>query len=156
MKKLPETILCILNGMKNNREVRIIDLTRFPDHRGSLTVIEELKDIPFSIKPAYWVYDVPHNGTRGGHAHHEQQQIIIALSGSFSVIVDNGLSKQTYHLSDPSKGLYISAGIWNTLENFSSGAVCMVLASGSYDEDDYIREYEEFLKIKQSDNSCPA
>lgn len=142
--------------MKNNCEVRIIDLTRFLDHRGALTVIEELKDIPFSIKRAYWIYGVPGDETRGEHAHHEQQQIIIAISGSFEVTVDNGVSKHTYHLNDPSKGLYISAGIWNTLKNFSEGSVCMVLASGSYDKNDYIQEYEEFIKIKQRDNICQA
>lgn len=135
--------------MENNREVRIIDIPRFLDHRGILSVVEEMKEIPFLIKRAYWAYDVPGDASRGGHAHIEQQQVIIAITGSFSVTTDDGSVKQTFLLDNPSQGLYISGGIWNTLDNFSPGAVCMVLASDPYDENDYIRDYDEFLKIQK-------
>lgn len=126
-------------------KVRIIDLTKITDPRGNLTVVEEGLDAPFTIARAYWTYDVPAGESRGGHAHKQLQQLIIATSGSFDVTVDDGEEQKTYHLNHPYQGLYVGPGIWRTLEDFSSGAVCLVLASHLFDEQDYIREYEDFL-----------
>ena len=125
---------------------RIIQLPKIVDPRGNLTVAEELKNVPFDIKRAYWVYDVPGGESRGGHAHKRLRQLIVALSGAFHVTLDNGCERKTYLLNHPWEGLYVETGIWRTLDDFSSGAVCMVLASEPYEEDDYIYEYDEFLK----------
>lgn len=125
---------------------RIIQLPKIVDPRGNLTVAEELKNVPFDIKRAYWVYDVPGGESRGGHAHKRLRQLIVALSGSFHVTLDNGHERKTYLLNHPWEGLYVETGIWRTLDDFSSGAVCMVLASEPYDEDDYIYEYDDFQK----------
>ncbi len=116
-----------------------------PDGRGNLSVIE--KDfLPYTIKRVYYLYDVPSDSFRGGHAHIEQQEFLIALSGSFDVTIDNGKDKKKITLNKPNKGLLIPTGIWRELENFSSGAICLVLSSGEFMEEDYIREYSEFLK----------
>lgn len=129
---------------------RIIELPKICDPRGNLTVAEECKNVPFDIKRAYWTYDVPGGESRGGHAHKECLSFIIAVSGSFTVTLDDGLgTKCEYHLNHPWQGLLINTGIWRTLEDFSSGAVCLVLASELYDEEDYIYDYEEFLASKQ-------
>lgn len=124
------------------------------DRQGNLTVVENGITLPFDVRRVYYLYDVPGGLGRGGHAHHRQQQLIVAVSGSFSVTLDDGNVKRTFLLNHPYQGLLVSAGIWNTLEDFSSGAVCMVLASDPYDEDDYIREYEDFinLKMEREDN----
>ena len=129
---------------------RIIQLPKIVDPRGNLTVAEELKHVPFDIKRAYWVYDVPGGESRGGHAHKRLRQLIVALSGSFHVTLDNGHERKTYLLNHPWEGLYVETGIWRTLDDFSSGAVCMVLASEPYDEDDYIYEYDDFQKFIHS------
>ena len=129
---------------------RIIQLPKIVDPRGNLTVAEELKNVPFDIKRAYWVYDVPGGESRGGHAHKRLRQLIVALSGSFHVTLDNGHERKTYLLNHPWEGLYVETGIWRTLDDFSSGAVCMVLASVPYDEDDYIYEYDDFQKYIHS------
>lgn len=126
----------------------IINLPKISDPRGNLTVAEQLKDVPFSIKRAYWVYDVPGGESRGGHAHKRLKQLVIALSGSFHVTLDDGKTRETYLMNHPWQGLLIDTGIWRTLDDFSSGAVCLVLASELFDEDDYIYEYEDFLKYK--------
>lgn len=131
-------------------EPRIIELTRIYDHRGNLSVVEEFKDVPFEIKRVYWVYDVPGGESRGGHAHREQSEFIVAANGSFSVTVEYGEERKTFFLNHPYRGLLIPTGIWRTLDDFSSGAVCLVLASDFFDESDYIREYDEFLKYKNS------
>lgn len=123
---------------------RIIDLQKIIDPRGNLTVTEQFKNIPFDIKRVYWVYDVPGGESRGGHAHKECKEFIIAVSGSFHVTLDNGNEKTTYLLNHPYQGLLVGTGVWRTLDDFSSGAVCLVLASELYDEDDYIRDYNEF------------
>lgn len=116
-----------------------------PDGRGNLSVIE--KDfLPYPIKRVYYLYDVPSDSFRGGHAHIEQQEFLIALSGSFDVTIDNGKDKKKITLNKPNKGLLIPTGIWRELENFSSGAICLVLSSGEFIEEDYIRDYSEFLK----------
>ena len=125
---------------------KIINLTKIVDPRGNLTVAEQMKDVPFDIKRAYWVYDVPGGESRGGHAHKRLQRFVIALSGSFHVTLDNGREKKTVLLNHPWQGLLIDTNTWRTLDDFSSGAVCLVLASELYDEDDYIYDYDEFLK----------
>ncbi len=115
-----------------------------PDGRGNLSVIE--KDyLPYPIKRVYYLYDVPSDSFRGGHAHIEQQEFLIALSGSFDVTIDNGKNKKKITLNKPNKGLLIPTGIWRELENFSSGAICLVLSSGEFIEEDYIRDYQDYL-----------
>lgn len=125
---------------------KIIELPKITDPRGNLTVVEQLKEVPFEIKRVYWTYDVPGGERRGGHAHKNLLQLIVALGGSFHVTLDNGKEKETHLLNHPYQGLLVPTMTWRTLEDFSSGAVCMVLTSDFYDEDDYIREYDDFLK----------
>lgn len=124
----------------------LIDFPKITDPRGNLTVAQAHTDVPFSIKRAYWVYDVPAGECRGGHAHKLCKEILIALSGSFHVTVDNGEEQKTVLLNHPYQGLLIDTDVWRTLDDFSSGAVCLVLASEPFDEDDYIREYDDFLR----------
>jgi dTDP-4-dehydrorhamnose 3,5-epimerase-like enzyme len=129
--------------------IQLIDIPKIsdPDGRGNLSVIE--KDIiPFQIQRVYYLYDVPSNSTRGGHAHLELMQCLIALSGSFDVVLDDGQSKKVVTLNRPDLGLFIPTGIWRELENFSSGGVCLSLVSDVYKEEDYIREYSDFLSFK--------
>lgn len=133
----------------NKKIGRIIDLKKIVDPRGNLTVIEGETDVPFAIQRVYWVYDVPAGEYRGGHAHKNCRELLVALSGSFQVTIDNGTEKETYLLNHPYQGLLIEAGLWRTLDDFSSGAVCMVLASDPFEEEDYIREYEKFIKGKK-------
>lgn len=129
-------------------KVRLIEIPKVHDERGSLAVIE--KDVlPFKIKRIYYLYDVPSDSYRGGHAHKEQESLIIALSGSFEVIVDDGTSRKRIMLNKPTQGLYISTHIWREIDNFSSGAVCLVLASTNYNEAEYIRDYDEFCNLKR-------
>lgn len=131
-------------------EAKIIDLVKIVDPRGNLTVAEGCKDVPFDVKRVYWVYDVPAGENRGGHAHKKCQEFIIALSGSFHVTLDNGREQVTVLLNHPYQGLFVDTSTWRTLDDFSSGAVCLVLASETFDEADYIREYDAFLEyIKQ-------
>ncbi|MGP1464065.1 sugar 3,4-ketoisomerase [Prevotella koreensis] len=125
---------------------KIIELQKVTDPRGNLTVAEGITQIPFEIARAYWVYDVPGGESRGGHAHKRLKQLVVATSGSFTVTLDNGREQKKYLLNHPWQGLLIDTGIWRTLDDFSSGAVCLVLASQRYEEDDYIYEYDDFLK----------
>jgi len=125
---------------------RIIDLPKIMDPRGNLTVAEGDGLVPFDIKRAYWVYDVPGGMGRGGHAHKRLRQVLIAVSGSFHVALDNGRERETILLNHPWQGLVVETNIWRTLDDFSSGAVCLVLASEHYEEEDYIYDYDEFLK----------
>lgn len=118
------------------------------DRKGNLTVVENNKTIPFDVKRAYYLYDVPAGESRGGHAHKKLYQLIIAASGSFTVTLDDGNLKRTFILNRPYQGLMVVPGIWRTLDDFSSGAVCLVLASERYSDDDYIRDYNEFYKFK--------
>ncbi len=127
-------------------DINIIELPRVSDPRGNLTFAEEQQLVPFDIKRAYWVYDVPAGESRGGHAHKRLQQLVIAVNGSFTVTLDNGYERRSVLLNHPWQGLVIDVNTWRTLDDFSSGAVCLVLASEHYDEDDYIYDYEEFLK----------
>ncbi|MAO08489.1 MAG: hypothetical protein CL596_07250 [Alteromonas sp.] len=118
-----------------------------PDGRGNLSVIEK-NIIPFQIKRVYYLYDVPSDSSRGGHAHKELQQFLIAVGGSFDVVISNGETKEVFTLNKPNKGLLIPSGYWRELENFSAGAGCLSLVSDVYKEEDYIRDYEEFLSYK--------
>lgn len=127
-------------------DIKLIDLPKIVDPRGNLTVAEENNLVPFDIKRAYWVYDVPAGESRGGHAHKQLRQLVIALSGSFTVTLDNGYERKTVLLNHPWQGLLIDTNIWRTLDDFSSGAVCLVLASEHFSEGDYIYDYNEFLK----------
>ena len=118
------------------------------DRRGNLTVIENGLTLPFDVRRVFYLYDVPGGESRGGHAHRMQSQFIVAASGSFTVTLDDGHVKRTFLLNHPYQGLYITPGIWDSLDDFSSGAVCMVFSSGPFDEKDYIRDYKEFLEFK--------
>jgi len=131
----------------NLSKCKIINLPKITDRKGNLTFIEENRHIPFEIKRVYYLYDVPGGETRGGHAHKRLQQFIIAASGSFDVIFDDGFERKRFHLNRSYYGLYVAPMIWRVLNNFSSGSVCLVLASDFYDEDDYIRDYETFKKM---------
>ncbi len=127
-------------------KVRLIDLPKILDERGNLSFIEEYMHIPFKIERVYWIYDVPGGQVRGGHAFKKQQELIVALSGSFDVIVDNGKNKKTFTLNRSYFGLYIPEGLWRQMENFSTNSVALVLSSTMFDEKDYIRSYEEYVK----------
>lgn len=127
----------------------IIQLPQIYDPRGNLSFIEGNKQIPFDIKRVYYLYDVPDGKTRGGHAHKNLQQFIIAMSGSFDLVLDDGFEKRTINLTRSNKAVYVPRMIWRKLENFSSGAVCMVLASEYYNENDYYRNYSDFLAAVQ-------
>ncbi|MBR2630851.1 MAG: WxcM-like domain-containing protein [Bacteroidaceae bacterium] len=129
----------------NKLDYEIIELPRITDPRGNLTVAEQMKNVPFDIKRVYWTYDVPGGESRGGHAHKNLYQLVIAMSGSFTVTLDNGYKRQTVLLNHPWQGLLIKPNTWRTLDDFSSGAVCMVLASEPFDLEDYIYEYEDFI-----------
>ncbi|MCA3183478.1 MAG: WxcM-like domain-containing protein [Cupriavidus sp.] len=127
---------------------QIVQLPKITDPRGNLTFIEGGNHVPFDIERVYYLYDVPGGAERGGHAHKGLHQLIIAMSGSFDVVLDDGVNKKRVHLSRSYSGLYVCPMIWRELDNFSSGSVCMVLASNKYDEDDYYRDYEQFLQGK--------
>lgn len=133
--------------MSTTTSVKFIEIPKVHDERGSLAVIEK-EVLPFGIKRVYYLFDVPSDSYRGGHAHKEQESLIVALSGSFEVIVDDGNSKQCFMLNKPTQGLYIPTHIWREIDNFSSGAVCLVLASTEFDESEYIRDYDKFCQLK--------
>lgn len=126
---------------------KIIDLPKIEDPRGNLTFIEGGRHVPFEIKRAYYLYDVPGGSHRGGHAHKDLHQLLIAMSGSFDITLDDGRTRFKYHLNRSYYGLYIPPMIWREIDNFSSGSVCMVLASEHYLEDDYYRDYDEFRQV---------
>lgn len=119
------------------------------DRKGNLTVIENFKSVPFDVKRTYYLYDIPGGESRGGHAHRGLYQLIVAVSGSFTVTLDDGEVKRTFFLNRPYQGLMVVPGIWRTLDEFSSGSVCMVLASEGYSEDDYIRNYDDFMEFRK-------
>lgn len=131
--------------MKNTP--KIIELPKISDPRGNLSVIEEFKDIPFKIERTYWIYDVPGGEARGGHAYKENEEFIVALSGSFDVILDDGIEKKTYHLNRSYYGLYVPKGVWREMENFSTNSLALVLASTKFNPNDYIRDYDEFKSL---------
>jgi hypothetical protein len=127
---------------------KIVDLPKIADPRGNLTFVEPDRHIPFDIQRVYYLYDVPGGAERGGHAHKALHQLIIAMSGSFDVVLDDGSKKQRFHLNRSYYGLYVCPMIWRELDNFSSGSVCLVLASNRYDEADYYRSYDDYVRAQ--------
>ena len=127
---------------------QIINLPKFLDTRGNLSFVEQNNHIPFTIRRTYWLYDVPGGESRGGHAYKENEEFIVALSGSFDVILDDGKEKKAYTLNRSYYGLYVPKGLWREMENFSTNSLAMILSSTDYDENDYVRDYDEFLKLK--------
>lgn len=134
--------------MSRIADAKIIELPKFLDARGNLSFIEELSHIPFKIERTYWIYDVPGGEARGGHAYRENEEFIVALSGSFDVILDDGKQKKTFSLNRSYYGLYVPKGLWREMDNFSTNSLALVLASTSYDAEDYIRDYQEFQTLK--------
>ncbi len=133
----------------NISDCKIVDLPKFLDKRGNLSFVEQMNHIPFEIKRSYWIYDVPGGESRGGHAVRENQEFIVALSGSFDVILDDGKEKRKFSLNRSYYGLYVPKGIWREMDNFSTNSLALVLSSIPYSMDDYIREYDDFLKFAQ-------
>ena len=130
-----------------NIQGKIINLPKILDSRGNLSFVEQFKHIPFEIKRTYWIYDVPGGEARGGHAYRENQEFVIALSGSFDVILDNGKEKTVFSLNRSYYGLYIPKGIWREINNFSTNSLALVLSSTRYNEEDYIRDYQKFISL---------
>ncbi len=130
-------------------DVKRIELPKFLDARGNLSFAEQNNHIPFAIKRAYWIYDVPGGEDRGGHAFKENQEVVIALSGAFDVVVDDGKNKKTFTLNRSYYGLYIPQGLWRTMENFSTNSLALEFGSEHYEMSDYIRDYDEFLNLKK-------
>ncbi len=126
----------------------IIDLPKFLDARGNLSFVEQVNHIPFVIRRTYWLYDVPGGEARGGHAYKENQEFIVALSGSFDVILDDGKEKKVFTLNRSYYGLYVPKGLWREMENFSTNSLALILSSTDYDANDYIRDYDVFIKMK--------
>ena len=135
--------------MVNIEKVSLINLPKILDSRGNLSFIEENNQIPFLIKRTYWIYDVPGGETRGGHAFKLQQELIVALSGSFDVVLDDGMTKQVFQLNRSYYGLYVPAGFWRQMQNFSTNSLAIVLCSTFFDENDYIRNYQSFLDFRK-------
>lgn len=128
-------------------EARIIDLPKILDRRGNLSIIEEENHIPFKIKRTYWIYDVPGGEKRGGHAYRENQEFIVALSGSFDVLLDDGKEQNIFHLNRSYYGLYVPKGFWRKMEKFSTNSLALILSSTPFNADDYIYDYEQFKKV---------
>ncbi len=131
----------------------VVELTKIHNPAGNITIIQNGGRQPFNVKRVYYLYDIPGGSERGGHAHKNLYQLVIAASGSFDVIIDDGTNKKIVQLNRPYFGLLIVPGIWREIVNFSSGAICLVLASEKYSADDYVRDYSEFVKIKQAQNA---
>ena len=134
-------------------DCRIISLDRHHHANGNLTAINTGVELPFDLQRTFYIYDVPGGAERGGHSHYTCHEFIIAISGSFDVTVDDGTEQRTFTLNRPYQGLLVVPGIWRTLQNFSSGSVCLALASHHFDENDYVREYEDFLRLKKKENN---
>lgn len=132
------------------KDVKIIELPKFTDPRGNLSFVEQMNHIPFEIKRTYWIYDVPGGEARGGHAFKENQEFIIALSGAFDVIVDDGRNKKTFTVNRSYYGLYVPAGLWRTMVNFSTNSLALEFGSIPYCREDYIEDYSKFLKEKEN------
>ena len=135
--------------MATIEDVNLIQLPRFLDARGNLSFAEQNNHVPFEIKRTYWIYDVPGGENRGGHAFRENQEVVIALSGAFDVVVDDGTTRKKFSLNRSYYGLYIPKGLWRTIENFSTNAFALEFGSVSYSPDDYIRDYYDFLALKR-------
>ena len=131
-------------------DVKIIELPKFADPRGNLSFVEQLNHIPFEIKRTYWIYDVPGGENRGGHAFRQNEEFIIALSGAFDVTVDDGVSRKTFQLNRSYYGLYVPAGLWREMENFSTNSLALEFGSIHYSAEDYVRDYQEYLIMKQN------
>ena len=129
----------------------IIQLPKFLDARGNLSFVQQMDHIPFEIRRTYWLYDVPGGECRGGHAYKENQEFIVAMSGSFDVVLDDGTEKKTFTLNRSYYGLYVPKGLWREMENFSTNSLAMILSSTDYDANDYVRDYDEFLTLKRED-----
>jgi hypothetical protein len=134
-----------LTDLTSLGDCRLIPLRTVDDPRGSITIVEAERDIPFPIERTYHLHGVPADGRRGGHAHRRLEQILIAVAGAFEVLLDSGAEQRRVRLDDPRTGLYIPAGVWREMDSFTEGSVCVVLASMPYDPDEYVRDYEEFL-----------
>ena len=130
-------------------DVKIVALPKHTDPRGNLSFVEQLNHVPFEIKRTYWIYDVPGGESRGGHAYKENQEFIVALSGAFDVVVDDGQHKKKFELNRSYYGLYVPAGLWRSMENFSTNSLALEFGSKHYDVSDYILDYQEFIKMKQ-------
>lgn len=131
-------------------QCRIIDFGKHHHANGNLTVVENSRQVPFDVKRVFYIYDVPGGEERGGHSHKQLQQVIVAMSGAFDVILDDGVNRRVVTLNRPYQGLLVAPGVWSKQENFSSGSVCLVLASDYYDESDYVRDYNEFKQLTSS------
>ena len=131
-------------------DCRILELPKFLDARGNLSFAEQNSHIPFEIQRTYWIYDVPGGESRGGHAFRENQEVVIALSGAFDVVVDDGVERKTFRLERSYYGLYIPSGLWRSMENFSTNSFALEFGSVAFSESDYVRDYDEFLKLKQN------
>ena len=138
--------------MANLADSKILNLPKIADPRGNLSIIEQFKQIPFEIKRTYWIYDVPGGCDRGGHAYKENQEFIVALSGAFDVVLDDGKEKKTFSLNRSYMGLYVPKGMWRTMTNFSTNSLALVLSSTEYDVNDYIMDYDEFLKWSEEES----
>lgn len=137
--------------MRDISLARMIDLTRIADPRGNLTFLQNgSAELPFDIRRVFYIYDVPAGATRGGHAHYRGEELLVAISGSFDVLLDDSATKKRFTLNRPYQALYIPAGLWREMDNFSSGSVCLTLSSEPYSEDDYIRDYDEYCKYQLS------
>ena len=134
----------------NIEDCGLVDLPIVHNENGSITVLENNVNIPFDIKRIYYLYDVPMGAERGGHSHYELQQYVVAASGSFTFVLDDGKTKKEVFLNHPNKALHIKPGIWREMKDFSSGSICLVLASMEYTESDYIREYQEFINFRNN------
>lgn len=132
------------------KDVKIIELPKFADPRGNLSFVEQMNHIPFEIMRTYWIYDVPGGEARGGHAFRKNEEFIVALSGAFDVIVDDGKEKKRFALNRSYYGLYIPAGLWRTMENFSTNSLALEFGSIHYDRADYVEDYDQFLKLKSN------
>lgn len=132
------------------KDVKIIELPKFADPRGNLSFVEQLNHIPFEIKRTYWLYDVPGGESRGGHAFRQNEEFIVALSGAFDVIIDDGKEKKNFALNRSYYGLYIPAGLWREMKNFSTNSLALEFGSIHYDRSDYVEDYEQFLKLKSN------
>ncbi len=138
-------------NLNNNTvfDCSMVNVSKVHNEAGNITVIENRKNISFDVKRIYYLYDIPGGESRGGHAHYDLEQYIVAASGSFDVILDDGKNKKRITLNRPDKALHIVPGLWRELDNFSSGSICLILASHKYDEKDYIRDYKEYLNLKK-------
>lgn len=129
---------------------QLINLPKFIDNRGNLSFVEQINHIPFAIKRTYWLYDVPGGESRGGHAYRENEEFIIALSGSFDVVLDDGMERKKFSLNRSYYGLYVPKGLWREMENFATNSVALILSSTDFDKQDYVRNYDEYLIMKRN------